>query len=153
MRLSTRSIYGLRAVLNLATHYGEGTLTASQIARDEKIPVPYLEQILYRLKKRHWIRSVRGPSGGYRLAKPPSEIKVGEILRVLEGEDFSFRRAKEPLRDGSSRRVEIAANLFWDKLSQVFTSTLDNTSLKSLIDEAAHIQKSRSGATRVDFSI
>jgi len=78
---------------------------------------------------------------------------VGEILRVLEGEDFSFRRIKEPLRDGLARRVEIAANLFWDKLSEVFASSIDNTSLKSLIDEAAKIETSRPGGPHVNFSI
>ncbi|HTL70545.1 MAG TPA: Rrf2 family transcriptional regulator, partial [Candidatus Eisenbacteria bacterium] len=73
MKFSTRTLYGLKAVLVLAGRYGEGSLPVSQIARKEHLSVAYLEQILNGLKRKGFVKSVRGPQGGYVLAKKPSE--------------------------------------------------------------------------------
>ena len=85
MKLSTRSRYGTRMMLDLAQHYGENPIQIGEIARRQDISVKYLEQLIIPLKKANYIKSVRGPKGGHVLAKPPEEITVGEIVKLLEG--------------------------------------------------------------------
>ena len=85
MKLSTRSRYGTRMMLDLAQHYGESPVQIGEIARRQDISVKYLEQLIIPLKKAKYIKSIRGPKGGHVLAKPPEEITVGEIVELLEG--------------------------------------------------------------------
>jgi Rrf2 family iron-sulfur cluster assembly transcriptional regulator len=85
MKLSTRSRYGTRMMLDLAQHYDDGPVQVGDIARRHDISVKYLEQLIIPLKKANYIKSVRGPKGGHVLAKPPEEITVGEVVKVLEG--------------------------------------------------------------------
>ena len=85
MKLSTRSRYGTRMMLELALHYGEGPVRISDIAKRQDISVKYLEQIIIPLKEAKLIKSVRGPKGGHMLAKQPGKINVAMIVKVLEG--------------------------------------------------------------------
>jgi len=94
MKLSTRSRYGTRMMVDLAQHYDEGLIQLSSIAKRQDISIKYLEQLIIPLKKANYIRSVRGPKGGHMLTKPPQDITVGEIVRVLEG-DVSLSRCIE----------------------------------------------------------
>ena len=84
MRLSTRTRYGTRLMLDMAQHYQKGPLHLAEVAQRQGISVKYLEQIIIPLKKAHYITSVRGPKGGHLLAKPPEKITVGEIVSLLE---------------------------------------------------------------------
>ncbi len=85
MRVSTRSDYGLRALIELGGHYGQGPLQSSEIALRRHIPEQYLDQLLTTLRKAGFIRSVRGPSGGHELARNPGELCVRDIITTLEG--------------------------------------------------------------------
>jgi Rrf2 family protein len=85
MHISAKGNYGLRAVLDLALHYGEGNVQSSEIAARQEIPESYLVQLLNLLRKAGAIHSVRGPKGGHSLAKHPDELTVGEVVAVLEG--------------------------------------------------------------------
>ena len=85
MKLSTRSTYGMRALVELGLARGRGPLSAAQIARRQGLSVAYLEQLLHRLKKQGMVTSVRGPKGGYLLAREPEQVSVGEIVRTLDG--------------------------------------------------------------------
>ncbi len=84
MKLSTRSRYGTRLMLDMAQHYEEGPIHLAQVAARQGISVKYLEQIIIPLKKADYIRSVRGPKGGHTLTMAPEEITVGEIVALLE---------------------------------------------------------------------
>ncbi len=84
MKLSTRSRYGTRLMLDMAEHYNNGPIHLIKIAQRQGISVKYLEQIIIPLKKAQYVKSVRGPKGGHILAKPPEEITVGEIVALLE---------------------------------------------------------------------
>jgi len=84
MRLSTRSRYGTRLMLDMAEHYEQGPIHLGKIAKRQGISVKYLEQIIIPLKKANYVSSIRGPKGGHALAKPPEEITVGEIVALLE---------------------------------------------------------------------
>jgi Rrf2 family protein len=86
MRLSKRGEYGLKALIDLASQEeGAGVIQIREIAERERIPVKFLEQILLALKNAGLLRSKLGSTGGYYLARPPSEITLGQIVRVLDG--------------------------------------------------------------------
>jgi len=85
MKLTTRSEYGLLAMLHLARQPADAYLSVEEIARARRIPRRYLEQILLRLKQSRCVRSRKGPRGGYRLAKPATRITLAELVRLLDG--------------------------------------------------------------------
>jgi Rrf2 family cysteine metabolism transcriptional repressor len=85
LTISTKSRYGLKAVLALAENEGQGLLQIREIARLKNIPRQYLEQIFNQLGKAQVVRSVRGKNGGYKLARPSREILASEIITLLEG--------------------------------------------------------------------
>lgn len=85
MKLSNRSQYGVRALFDIA-YYSDGRMVQiNEISRRQGIPRRFLEQIFFVLKKSGIIDSARGPKGGYSLRRPPEEVTVGEVIRVLEG--------------------------------------------------------------------
>lgn len=84
MKLSTKSRYGTRLMLDMAQHYQDGPIHLTQVAQRQGISVKYLEQIIIPLKRADYIRSMRGPKGGHALARAPEEITVGEIVALLE---------------------------------------------------------------------
>ncbi|WP_447976848.1 RrF2 family transcriptional regulator [Candidatus Nitrospira bockiana] len=85
MRFSKKSEYGLRALIELTAHYGRTLLQRQEIAGRQHIPIEFLEQILLALKNAGLLASRRGVSGGYTLIKPPDEITLGQVIRILDG--------------------------------------------------------------------
>ena len=85
MKLSTKGRYGLRAMIDLARYSEKEPVSIGSVAARQEISERYLEQLVALLKKAGLVKSIRGASGGYVLAKKPSEISVGDILRALEG--------------------------------------------------------------------
>jgi Rrf2 family protein len=85
LRLSTKGEYASRAMLELSLHYGEKPLHIRDISKAQDIPQRFLEQILLQLKRAGYLRSRKGPDGGYHLSKPPAEITVAEVIRVMDG--------------------------------------------------------------------
>jgi len=96
MKLSTKSRYGTRMILDLAEHYGQGAIQLGEIAKRQKISLKYLEQIIRPLKKANYVRSFRGAKGGHILNKPPDKISVGEIVALLEGGDTLTQCDRDP---------------------------------------------------------
>lgn len=85
MRLSTKGEYASRAMLELALHYKDRPLHIRDISKAQDIPQRFLEQILLQLKRVGYLRSRKGPDGGYHLSIPPAEITVAEVIRVMDG--------------------------------------------------------------------
>jgi Rrf2 family protein len=85
MKLSTKTRYGTRMILDMAQNYGQGAIQLGEIAKRQKISLKYLEQIIRPLKKANYVKSFRGAKGGHMLTKPPEEITVSEVVAVLEG--------------------------------------------------------------------
>ena len=83
--LSRKAKYGLKALISLAQHAGEGPVLIGDLAERERMPQKFLEQILLELKKKGMLESRKGRGGGYRLGRPPEKIFLGDILRVLDG--------------------------------------------------------------------
>ena len=96
MKLSTRSRYGTRMILDLAQHYGQGAVQLGEIANRQNISLKYLEQIIRPLKKAGFVKSFRGAKGGHILNKPPEEVTVGEVVSVLEGGKTLVNCDREP---------------------------------------------------------
>ena len=153
MMFSTRATYGLKALLYMAHLYSERAVSASQIAKEEGLSAAYLEQILHQLKKKQWIKSLRGPAGGYVLAKKPSEIKIGSVLRDLEGKKMIGTHAAKNSKAGNSNTVTLASDLFWNKVNRQVAEILDSATLRSLIDESHKFQKTAAGSERLHFNI
>lgn len=85
MKLSKKGEYALRALMDLAFNYGNGLEHTHDIAEKGRIPISFLEQILVMLKNAGMVESQRGANGGYRLKRPPEEIKLGEVIRLIDG--------------------------------------------------------------------
>jgi Rrf2 family protein len=85
MKLSRRSEYGLRVLQDLAAHYGEGPIPNKELAERNGVPYKFLEQIMLTLKRGHIVQSLKGPQGGYSLARAPEQINLAEIIRLLDG--------------------------------------------------------------------
>jgi len=85
MKISTKIRYGTRAMLELASHYGEGPIELKEIARRENVSLKYLEQVIVPLRTAGLVKSVRGSKGGYLLAKPPSEVCLKDLVEILDG--------------------------------------------------------------------
>ncbi|AEH44082.1 transcriptional regulator, BadM/Rrf2 family [Thermodesulfatator indicus DSM 15286] len=85
MKITTRSRYGTRMMLELAKHYHQGPLQIGEISKRQNLSVKYLEQLIIPLKKAGLIKSIRGPKGGHILSRPPEEITVWDVVSVLEG--------------------------------------------------------------------
>ena len=141
MKLSTRSTYGMRALVELALAGGHGPLSASLIASRQNLSVAYLEQLLHRLKKRGLIRSVRGPKGGYVLAKDPNEVTAADVVRILDGGN-GVANGKHPIVRGSAQRAttqtrqaERIANAVWRCVHERLTQSLDAVTLHDLCEE------------------
>ncbi len=130
MRLSTKARYGLRALCHVAHR---GYASAQVIAEHQAIPSRYLEEIIGELRRAGFVVGKRGPRGGYRLAKPPAEIAVSDVLRALSGGPANA--TGEP-QDEITRLVE-------DSVDQRFESAVGELSLEQLIGEARERHRRR----------
>lgn len=120
-------------MLDLAQHYDESPVQIGDIAKRQGISVKYLEQLIIPLKKADYIRSVRGPKGGHRLAKPPGDITVGEIVKLLEGGiSLSDCIANPDLCDRSDTCVTRA---IWEAATAAMYDKLDTITLSDLINK------------------
>jgi Rrf2 family protein len=109
MRISAKVDYAVRAMCELAAHPGDTPLKAEEIARAQEIPLSFLENILVDLRRAGFVRSLRGQVGGYRMAAPPSDITVADVIRAVEGpladvrgvrpESLAFHGSASALRD------------------------------------------------------
>jgi len=134
MKLSTRTRYGIRAILELAENYGNGPLQLRVIARDQGVSVKYLEQLMAMLKAAGIVRSIRGSKGGYILAKTPGQIKVSECFQCLEGSLITT----ECVEDESfcERTSDCIARQVWTEVQEAVMGVLQSMTLQDLVDRA-----------------
>lgn len=134
MKVSRRGEYGIRAMLELARHYGRTPLHSRDIAARQGIPEPYLNQLLTVLHKAGLIISRRGPGGGHTLARPPEAINLGELVAALEG-SLSPASCVEP-GDGSDCEMldTCALRQMWLEVKQATDRVLTSTTLAHLLE-------------------
>ena len=145
MKLSTRSRYGTRMLLEMARHYNQGPLQLGEIARRQNISLKYLEQIIRPLKQANYISSVRGPKGGHMLTKAPSEITVGEIVALLEGSASLTACANSP--QSCDRVDECLTRLVWIEAADAVFERLGKITLKDLLDRSQKFCQQRLSST------
>ena len=134
MKLSTKGRYGLRAMLDLAEYGTCGAVSTASIAQRQKLSESYLEQLIRKLRDAGLVRSVRGKSGGYLLAKDAKEITVGEVLRALEGDLLTVECTGE---DGTcSQADQCISRIMWQKINDAIKNTVDTVRLYDLLSEA-----------------
>lgn len=140
MKLSTRSRYGLKAVVDLAVSYGEGPVPLPYLAAQQGISEAYLEQLLRSLRKSGIVETMRGAQGGYALTRPPEDISVQDVLHVLEGSTALTECVGTAPHDCENACACSARPLFL-KLQARINEVLENTSIRDLAED--NIQQKR----------
>ena len=129
MKLSVKSDYAVRAVAGLARHHQTGQAqTAEGLAAESGLPPKYLTQILIELKSKKLVKSVRGKTGGYLLARPPAEVSMGEVLRAIHGEVFDSPALSDTQCPPELRRA-------WRTLQTALDQAADSIDFQQLLDE------------------
>lgn len=133
MKITTKGRYGLRAMVDLAVFGENGPVSTHSIAERQGISDGYLEQLIGKLKRARLVESVRGAAGGYRLARPASEISVGDVLRALEGNlcPVECPGLGEPVPP-CGKEASCVAKGVWKKIGESIEAAVDGISLEEL---------------------
>lgn len=150
LRLSRKTLFAIEAVLDIAYHAGSEPVQSREITKRQGIPRRYLEQALQNLVRHGVLVGVRGPKGGYRLARERRRITVGEVVRVVR----SVESGEDPLGDdiGSPLGQKVVRPL-WGELQNDVMGRLDTVTIDDLCTRANSVGISREGRTNLDFSI
>lgn len=132
MKLSTRSRYGTRALIEIARNYNRGPTKRKAIAETQGISEGYLESILSTLRARRVVRTVRGANGGFILERRPENLTLLEIVRVLEGSTAPLECVETP--DTCDRAGGCAARVAWKRLHEAQTAALGGMTLQDLVN-------------------
>ncbi len=141
MKISTKGRYGLRALLDLAVHSRDESVTLANIAERQEISVGYLEQIFSALRKANIVIGTKGPQGGYVLANAPGKLPVQAILDVLEGDLFAVSEDAVVSSEASQMQQAIREQV-WERIAQSAASALKGLTLGELV-EAYELSRSK----------
>ncbi|MCI9423703.1 Rrf2 family transcriptional regulator [Lachnospiraceae bacterium WCA-9-b2] len=136
MKLSTKGRYGLRAMIDLARYSEDEPVSISSIAARQDISERYLEQLVGLLKKAGLVRSIRGATGGYVLARNVREISVGDVLRALEGSLEPVKCAAFYSEEGCMAAEGCVTKYVWQKINESINETVDHMMLDELVLES-----------------
>ncbi|HHV19742.1 MAG TPA: Rrf2 family transcriptional regulator [Thermoanaerobacterales bacterium] len=136
MRLSTKGRYGLKAMFDLTVNNGSEPISLNNIAKRQDISEHYLEQLMAILRKSGLVQSVRGAYGGYILARKPSEITVGDILRALEGPIGLVDCVLEKDAVECMKYQDCITRIVWEKIRDSIIETIDSITLQNMYDES-----------------
>jgi Rrf2 family protein len=130
LKVSTKGDYGIRALIELAHHYGEGTIQSAEIAARQRIPEPYLDQLLTTLRRAGFIRSVRGPQGGHELLREPSGVNLRDVVEALEGSLGPTDCLDET--SACTRAGGCAQRGLWEEIREATVAILERTTIAEL---------------------
>ena len=133
MKLSTRGRYGIQTMYDLAQNVVNGPQSIKAIAERGGMPEAYLEQLIAGLKRAELVSSTRGAQGGYMLARPASEITVGDVLRALEG-NLSLVECLDG-EDCCDRACACLSRIVWQKLRDGMTAIVDGITLQDMVED------------------
>lgn len=137
MKLTTKGRYAVTAMLDLALHYDKGSVTLADIARRQGISLSYLEQLFAKLRRSGLVESIRGPGGGYNLAKVPAEISVAQvILAINENIDATRCGGERNCQDDEP----CLTHQLWEDLSRQIYEFLSGITLGDLV-QRPHVQQ------------
>lgn len=134
MKLSTKGRYAMVALADIALQDPETLVTLGDVARRQDISLPYLEQLFVKLRRAGLVESVRGPGGGYRLARPASEIRVAEVLGAVDETVDALHKGAGASGAASGSRAQSMTNRLWESLSATVYVFLHQTRLSDVID-------------------
>ena len=146
LRVSTRGEYGVRIMVDLAHHYGEGPRSLTEISQSEglALKLQYLEQLVKCLREHDLVESTRGAHGGYRLSRPPEQIRMGTVVRALEGQIAPMICATEGDMEVECPRLDgCGTKYLWGRVRDAITLTLDSVTLADLVAEGQREQRAR----------
>ena len=142
MEISSQVKYGLRALIDLSVNQDNNPISIKEISKRQNISERYLEQVFSKLKKAGFVRSVRGPYGGYLLNRKPSDIKISEILEVLEGIIITDQL---PQKIESEEEIyKIVAQEIWGKMENEIISLMKSITLNDLKNRFLEIKQENS---------
>ncbi len=141
MKLSARTCYGTRALVEMARHWNQGPTLLKDIAQNQNISLPYLARLMSPLIAAGLVRSTRGLHGGVRLTRPPHEIKSGEIIRLLEGQVYTRECVDNP--DSCPQSSTCATRDLWAELGRTVDGLLGSITLQDLVEKQAEKERSR----------
>jgi len=133
VKVSTKGDYGVRALVELAHHYGEGPVQSAEIASRQEVPEPYLDQLLTNLRRAGFIRSVRGPQGGHALIRDPKQVRLSEVMQALEGSLAPIACVDDPgacTRTGGCVQREV-----WERVRDATFDILQGVSIADLAEK------------------
>lgn len=137
MKVSSKGDYGLRALFDLAQHYGQGLVQSAEIAARQDIPENYLSQLLIVLRRGGLVHSLRGPRGGHMLARPPDRITLGQAVAVLEGSTAPAPCVRENGETADCSLVEeCVLRDVWCEIKTAIDHILDHITLDDLCQRA-----------------
>jgi len=149
-RLSKKALFAIEAVLDIAYHAGAEPVQSREITRRQGIPRRYLEQALQQLVRERVLVGVRGPRGGYRLARERRRISVGEIVRVVNSMEAGDATDEEM---AGSELGENVVRPLWAELETTLMARLNETSIDDLCDQADKAGIVSEGRQTLDFTI
>lgn len=139
MKISTRGQYGARALVDLAIHYGEGSVLLKDVARRQGISMRYLQHLLTPLINAGIVKSVRGAHGGVALGRAPEDINLGEVIELLEGSIAPVDCVDDP--GSCARTAGCVTRDVWIDLKKAIGDVLDSTTLKHLAERQKEKQR------------
>lgn len=149
MRLSTKGEYASRAMLELSLEYGRCALHGRDISAAQMIPQRFLEQILLLLKRAGYVRSRKGPRGGYVLARPPSEITVAEVIRVMDGPLAPIDCVSVTAHEPCPMEKTCGLRWLWKDVRDAVAEILERTTFADLVERSGRagkpVEKGREG--------
>lgn len=143
MKISTKGHYGVQAMFDLAQHYGEGPISLKSVAERQGLSEHYLEQLIAGLRKAGLVKSVRGAQGGYILSRDPAEIKVGDIVRVLEGPIAPVECVSEEDSEQCMKAEFCITKNVWEKVKDSIEEVLDSISLADMCKDAENAKMNK----------
>jgi len=145
MRISFKGDYALKTILELSLSYGKGLIKISDISKRKDIPLKYLEQILLQLKGAGYVNSKRGPEGGYYLVKKPSEITLGEIIRLMEGftSPISCVSKSCKLKDRCNDETRCPFRPIWKDIRDMVNGVVDRVNFEDMCVSSEDMQKTK----------
>jgi Rrf2 family iron-sulfur cluster assembly transcriptional regulator len=134
MKLSTKGRYAMVALADLALQPPDAPVSLGEIARRQDLSLPYLEQLFVKLRRADLVESVRGPGGGYRLARPASEIRIAEILGAVDETVNAMHKGAGAQGGMSGSKAQSLTNRLWEGLSAHVYVFLHQTRLSDVTD-------------------
>jgi Rrf2 family protein len=147
MKISTKIRYGTRAMLELASRYGEGPIELKEISKKENISLKYLEQVMIPLRTNGLVKSVRGSKGGYSLAKSPSNICLYDLFEILEGPINLIECLRHPKT--CQRSSTCVTRDIWNDVSETIYKIFNSVTLEDMVNR----KKEKEGKTPSMYQI